>query len=136
MRAALLTAIAISGVAVPAAAAAAPTRPDGTYTGGRGRIALTVSGRSIDLLAIDFRCGETRGATSVNTIPIKRVRGRWRFSIRTFGLATYDDEHPDENARVTVSGTFSRSGKSVVGRYRIRSPYCGGTGEVQWRAAH
>lgn len=131
MRLTLLTATAILCAAAPAAAGL--TRPSGTYTGDRGRIVMSVADRSIEIVAIDFRCRGTRGKTSVSAIPIRKVRGRWRFSIRTFGIATYADDYPDENARVKLSGRFSPTGKLVVGRYRIRAPHCGRT-RAEWRA--
>lgn len=132
MRLTLLTATGVLCAVAPAAAGL--TRPAGTYTGDRGRIVMSVDRRSIEIVAIDFRCGSTRGATSVSAIPIRKVRGRWRFSIRTFGLATYADDHPDENVRVRLSGRFSPSARLVVGRYRIRARHCGRTRAVSWRA--
>ncbi|HEX8120892.1 MAG TPA: hypothetical protein VF549_06460 [Solirubrobacteraceae bacterium] len=118
----------------PAARAAALRRPSGTYTARKGRFLLSVAGRSIDIAAFDFRCRTTIGRTSLNAIAIKRARGRWRFSIRTFGSVTYSDDHPDENAKVLISGAFSRDAKRVTGTLEVRSPHCGSTGSVAWAA--
>jgi hypothetical protein len=118
----------------PTARAAALKRPFGTYTARKGRFLINVAGRSIDIAAFDFRCRSTIGRTSLNTIPIKRSRGRWRFSIRTYGNVTYSDDHVDENAKVRFSGAFSRDARLVTGNLEVRSPHCGSTGSVAWAA--
>lgn len=114
--------------------AARAKRPRGTYTGRGGRYLLSVSGRTIDLAAFDFDCGTATGRTSLNDIPIRKRRGRYRFSIKAHGNVTYSDDHVDENAAVTASGVFSVTGRRVAGTLRVKTPRCGGTGKVDWAA--
>jgi hypothetical protein len=121
---AVATALTLLSLIAPGFAAGL-TRPSGTYTGHAGTFTLMVSGRSIELAAFDFKCRGTTGRTSLNSIPIKRARGRWRFSIRTFGLATYRDDVPDENARVRFTGRFTTNGRRVTGNVVVTSPHCG-----------
>ena len=116
------------------ARAAAVERPQGNYTARAGRFLVSVSGRAIDLAAFDFGCRETTGRTTLTNIRIRRTRGRWRFFIATYGNVTYSDDHPDENARVRFSGTFSRNAERVTGRLVVSSPHCGSTGTVEWSA--
>src|SRR5688572_14589805 len=124
MRLALLTAALLAALA-PAAAGA--TRPRGSYSADGGRLLMVVTGRSIQLASLEFTCRGTRGRTALNDIPIRKVRGRWRFSIYMFGSVAYRDGHPDENAPFRLSGRFSPSGRTVVGLLRARTPYCGRT---------
>ena len=100
-------------------------RPAGEYTGQRGQLLISVTGRSIELAAFDFPCRRTTGRTSLNDIPIRRARGRWRFSIRTFGIATYRDDFPDENARIRFTGRFTPNGRRVTGTVTFTTPHCG-----------
>ena len=106
---------------------AALTRPAGTYTGHAETFSMVVAGRSIQIVGFDFRCRGTTGRTSLSAIPIRRARGRWRFSIRTFGSVTYRDDHPDENARVRVSGRFTPTAGRGTARVDITSRHCGRT---------
>ena len=121
-------------VALPAAGAQAPKRPSGTYESGGGKVMLSVSGNEIVVAALDFRCRSTTGRISVNDVAITRRRGRFRFSTRTFSNATYRDDHPDENARVRLSGRFSPTARVVVGTLVVTSPHCGRTRELSWSA--
>ena len=130
--------VAVLAVAAPGAAPLAaqddgPKPPRGTYKG-RSGVTLSVAGPTISTAAFNFACRRTTGRTTLNEIRITRSRGRWRFSIRTHGSATYADDHPDENVRVRFSGTFSRNEARVTGTFVVRSPHCGSTGEVQWSA--
>lgn len=113
---------------------AAAKPPHGDYTARAGRFLVSVTGRTIDLAAFDFGCRETTGRTSLTNIAIRRTRGRWRFFIATYGNVTYSDDHPDENARVRFSGTFSPNAERVTGRLVVRSPHCGRTGPIEWSA--
>jgi hypothetical protein len=138
VRARIAAAVAVLSVAAPVAAPSASLQdgakpPRGTYEG-RSGVTLSVSGATISTAAFNFACRRTTGRTTLNEIPLRRSRGRWRFSIRTFGSATYRDDHPDENVRVRFSGVFSRNEARVTGTFVVRSPHCGSTGEVQWSA--
>ncbi|MDQ3742009.1 MAG: hypothetical protein M3320_04745 [Actinomycetota bacterium] len=126
-----LAAVALTA-ALPAADAAAPKRPSGTYES--GKVLLSVAGGSIVLASFEFPCRRTTGRTSLNDVPVKRRRGRWRFSIRSAGSATYADDHPDENVRITFRGRFSPSARTAAGTFVVNSPYCGRTREISWTA--
>lgn len=119
---------------LPAAEAAAPKRPSGTYTSGGGKVVLSVSSRSIELAAFDFPCRGTTGRTSLNDVTIVRRRGRYRFSTRRGSSVTYRDDHPDENARVRLSGRFSTTARTAVGTLVVRAPHCGTRREIPWSA--
>lgn len=122
-RTALLATATATAACLPAAAPAAE-RPEGRYSGDGGRSELSVAGRSIDVAAFDFRCGKTRGRTSLSDIRIAKKRGRWRFSVRMYGNATYRDDRPDENVRVRLRGRFSPSGRVATGLLTVRAPSC------------
>lgn len=120
---------------VPALAGAATVkRPSGTYTGDAGSLILSVTGRVIDLAALDFPCGKTSGRVSFNDIRIGRKKGRWRFSLIIYGSVTFADGAPDENGRFRFSGRFSPSGRLAVGRLSHRVRHCGDAGERAWIA--
>jgi hypothetical protein len=106
----------------------------GQYKGARGTLLLFVSGKSIDIAAFDFDCGKATGRTSLNAIPLKWTRRGYKFDIDTHGNASYSDGQADENATVAFKGRFSRSGRSVRGSLRVRTPRCGDSGDVHWRA--
>jgi hypothetical protein len=120
--------------ALPAPAGAALKRPRGTYVAPNGLLELRVAGGFITIAAFDIRCRSTTARTSISQIRIRKARGRYRFSIRTFGLVTYRDDHPDENARIRFSGAFSRNARRVTGTYEVRAPHCGSTRSVMWSA--
>lgn len=109
-------------------------RPSGTYSGPDADPMLVVSGRSIQLAAFDFDCGTATGRTSLNGIAIRKRRGRYRFYIRAHGNVTYSDDHPDENAVIRFGGRFTPRAARALGSFRVRTPRCGGTGPVEWRA--
>ena len=131
-----LIAVAIATVAASAPAAEAlgaqPKRPSGQYSGEGGRFMLIVSGRTIDVAAFDFPCGATRGRTTVNDVRIRKRRGRWRFSIRTFGSATFDDERPDANVRIAFSGRFSPTARVATGKLTVSASTCGSKKTQDW----
>jgi hypothetical protein len=109
----------------------------GAYSGPtkQGRdLGLSVSGDSIELAAIEFKCGNTDGHTVLNDIPMRRTREGFAFDIRAHGGVGYDDGYPDENAAVDITGLFAPSGTKASGRLRVKSPRCGGTGWVGWTA--
>ena len=98
------------------------------------RISLRISGRSVEIVAFRFACVETAsGATSLQSLRLKRTRAGYRFKISTHGIVSYSDEAPDENAAMSIRGEFSRSAKTVSGRLRVDAPRCD-TGYVRWRA--
>ena len=121
---ALATALTLLSLMVPGFAGAL-TRPTGTYSGHAGTFNVLVAGKSLVLVAFDFKCRGTTGRTSLNDIPIKRVRGRWRFSIRMFGSVTYRDDVPDENARFRLRGAFTKNGRRLTAKVDIVTPRCG-----------
>ena len=134
MRYLLCTALVFLLIAPATGSAQRVQRPQGTYTTDGDRFLVVVAGRSIELAAFDFGCRETTGRTSINDISISKVRGRWRFSERTHGLVTYADDHPDENARVRLTGAFSANANRVTGRLRVTTRYCGTTKLIEWSA--
>ena len=121
---ALATALTLLTLMVPGFAAGL-TRPAGTYSGHAGTFNVQVAGKSLVLVAFGFKCRGTTGRTSLNDIPIKRVRGRWRFSIRIFGSVTYGDDVPDENGRFRLTGAFTKNGRRLTARVVSVTPRCG-----------
>jgi hypothetical protein len=95
-------------------------------------LVLYVSGSFIQLADIGFRCGAATGRTSVNAIELRRTLKGYAFSLRANGSVTYSDGRPDENAEVDISGRFAKGGRRASGRLRVKSPRCGGTGQVRW----
>jgi hypothetical protein len=106
----------------------------GVYEGRPGKLQIYISGKEIQLLSFEFKCGPTTGATSLNSIPLKRSKKGYRFAIKAHGNVTYRDDVPDENGAIEISGRFSRTGKSAGGTMRAKTPRCGGTGKLDWRA--
>jgi hypothetical protein len=104
------------------------------FTGARGTLSLFIAGRSIELAAFDFECGAATGRVSLNDIALERTRRGYSFDTKAHGNVTYSDDQPDENASVAFRGRFTRGAKRVRGVYRVKSPRCGSTGAVEWRA--
>lgn len=137
--AALLTAFA---VAVPAATGATPSAKVKAPRSGmlEGRTAqkrdvlVSVSGKSIQIAAFDFDCKTGSGRTSLTDIPLKKTRKGYRFRISAHGIATYSDEHADENASIKLRGQFNRTGRQLHGVLRVKTPHCGGSGAVKYSA--
>src|SRR2546423_3905442 len=112
---------AIAFVAIAAVAALAPIAgaakrhtvkapKSGKYSGGTAQhkdIALYISGKSIDLAAIQVKCrpGVT-GRTSLNSIPLKKGKNVYRFSIKAHGSIGFSDQSTDENGAVNIAGAF------------------------------
>jgi hypothetical protein len=111
-----------------------PPRSGSRYEGSRESL-LQISGRSIEIMAFRFPCGDTVGRTSLNGIRLRRTPRGYRFHIDAHGSVTYGDDVPDENAALHVGGRFSRNARTVRGLLRVRTPRCGGTGRLRWRAA-
>jgi hypothetical protein len=109
----------------------------GAYTGPteEGReLGLSVSGDSIELAVIEFKCGDADGHTVLNDVPMRRTRRGFAFDISAHGSVTYSDDYPDENAAIDLSGLFVPSGSKASGHLRVNSPRCGGTGRIGWTA--
>jgi hypothetical protein len=133
---AVAAALAAVALAVPAAAAAKVTAPDGDYTGPR-HFFMRASGDSIEILAFDFPCHKhpkAHGRTSLNDIPLKKRRDGYKFSIKAYGLVGYSNKHVEENGVTSISGQFGRKGKSAHGRFQSSTRYCGATGKLNWSA--
>ena len=126
-------------LALPAAAGAATT-VKAPKSGSEYRspapsdVVMRISGRSVEILAISFPCGETTGRTSLNDFRLKRTSKGYRFNADANGLVSFADEAPDENARLHVSGRFALDARTVRGHIRVRSRRCGDTGDLDWRA--
>ena len=118
--------------AAPAAGAVKAPR-NGVYKGSPGAIELHVSGRSIDLAAFGFRCGDGRGRMSLNAIRLRRTSEGYRFRSVANGTISFEDGSADENGEVRFRGRFSRTGRSARGELRVTSRRCR-TGDVRWRA--
>ncbi len=112
-----------------------PPRSGSVYNGAAHHVTLQISGRSIEIIAFNFRCDDTKGRVSLNLIKLKRSSRGYRFYSASHGLVTYRDGEPDENAEVHIRGLFTRDAKRVRGRFRVETPRCGNTGRLRWRAA-
>jgi hypothetical protein len=135
----LLLVIAVAALVVPAAvpAATAPRAPKSgsTYTNGApSSVFMRISGRSVEIVAISFPCGDASGRASLNDFRLKRTSKGYRFNADANGLVSYSDEAPDENGTVHVSGRFEMDAKRVRGHIRVKTPRCGNTGDLKWRA--
>jgi hypothetical protein len=124
----------LAATATSVAAGKVKAPKSGTYTGYPGAMTLYVSGKSISLAAFSFKCGDTHGRTSLNAIKLKWTKKGYSFSLKAHGNVTYSDDQPDQNGTVNISGRFSKTGKSSAGLYRVKTPRCGSTGDVKWRA--
>jgi hypothetical protein len=129
-------------VLVPVADAAKKKPPavkapkSGRYKGHpRGKdLTLYVSGKSIDIAVFSFKCADTTGLTSIDAIALKKTSKGYKFAFSGMGSITFQDGKPDENGKVSISGLFTRTGRKATGGFRVRSPRCGDTGNVEWSA--
>jgi hypothetical protein len=137
-RARVLLALALV-LAIPATAGAATVKAPKSgsqYTGPAPYdVVLRIQGRSVQIVAFSFPCGEVSGRTSLNDFRIKRTDKGYRFNADANALVTYSDEQGDENAKVHISGRFALNAKSVRGHLRVKSKRCGDTGNLKWRAS-
>ena len=113
------------------------TPKSGNYVGQtkqRRPLALNTAGSNVRLVEIHFKCGDTGadGATVLNDIDMRRTFKGFAFGLRAHGSVDYSDGYPSENAEVDISGLFTRSGSKAYGHVRVKSPRCGGTGQVPW----
>ena len=132
--------VALVLVAVVPAAAVAQTfkapKSGSQYTSDDSRmVVLTVSGKSIEIVAMTFPCKNTTGRTSLNDFPIKRTSRGYRFNADANGSITYGNGKPDQNGTVHISGRFAADAKTVRGHIRVKTRRCGDTGDLKWRAA-
>ncbi|MEA2472997.1 MAG: hypothetical protein QOE06_912 [Thermoleophilaceae bacterium] len=133
---AILLALALPVASAVAAAPAVRAPKSGSqYAGSPGDVLLSVSGRSLELMAFSFPCGTASGRTSLNDFPLKRTSAGYRFNADAHGSITYSDGYPDENGEVHMSGRFALNAKTVRGHLRVKSKRCGDTGNLRWRAA-
>ncbi|MEA2353398.1 MAG: hypothetical protein QOJ14_1812 [Thermoleophilaceae bacterium] len=125
-------------LAVPAgvqAGSSVKAPKDGNYSGATehgGTLTVKISGKSIEIAAIQFKCHDTVGHTSLQDIPLKKTKRGYKFGINAHSIVSYDDGYPDENAPVEIWGRFFRGGKAAKGTVRVRAPRCG-TGLLAWR---
>ena len=133
--------LAVLALALTPAAVAAAHQPkvkapkSGSEYDGNHKLVIYISGKSIELVAFNFRCGDTTGRTSLNDIPLKKTKKGYRFAIKAHGSITFADGRPDENGAINISGRFGRRAKRVAGHFRVKSPSCGNTGVVAWKAS-
>ena len=143
--------VAASLFVVLAAVAAAPTgaasaarvkapRSGAEYSGETRQelpITLFISGRSVEYVSFRFDCGPgATGGIGLQGIKLRKTRRGYRFASKAFGaMSVSDDDSYGENARLSVSGRFSRTARSVKGSFRVRSERCGDTGTIRWRAS-
>jgi hypothetical protein len=134
----IAAAFAVAAVAAPTAAGAAQHRvkaPDGEY-GGPHKLFMSVSAKTIDVLALNFPCGpgKGKGRMSLDDIALRKTSRGYKFSIKAHGIVGYSDGHPEENGVMSISGQFTRRAKSASGRYQAWSRRCGASGKLDWRA--
>lgn len=146
MRRAIALAATALAAAVPVGAGAAsiekaspaPPKSGAQYSGvteDDQPVTLVISGRSIQIAAFRFRCGNKAiASTSVQSIRLRYSDEGYRFKLATYGIVSYSDEQPDENGSIGFRGQFSRSAKTVSGRLRVKTPRCRDSGTVEWRA--
>jgi hypothetical protein len=130
----VVLALALAATSATAAEPVRAPRSGSMYHGLRYHVDLFISGRSIELLAFNFPCGDTSGRISLNAIKLRRSDRGYRFYAVTHGNATYRDGKPDQNAGVHIRGLFTRDARVVRGRFRVTTPRCGSSGRLRWRA--
>ncbi|MEA2438118.1 MAG: hypothetical protein QOF65_2674 [Thermoleophilaceae bacterium] len=130
------------GIGLPAAVDAATSvkapksgKFKATTAVGKHPVTLYISGKSIQLIAIEFRCKETLGRTSINDIKLTKTKRGYKFSIAAHGIVSYADEGTDENGAIGISGRFAKGGNKVTGVLHVKTPRCGGTGNLKWGGA-
>lgn len=133
-------ALAALAVALPTAAAGDTQQKvrvpkSGTWSGPRNTV-MVVSGKTIDLLAFNFPCHKAKGRTSLNSIPLRKTKRGYKFSLSTHGNVTYSDDRPDQNGSIDMSGQFNRRGRKVAGRFQVVTKRCGSTGKLDWSAEY
>jgi hypothetical protein len=134
---ALAGAAAANAATLKQARAKAPKR--GQYIGQtreRQELTLYVARRRVRVMAIDFQCGYASGRAKLRRIKLRRTRRGFRFAARRTARVTYSAGSAPEVGSIRISGRFTRTGKRVRGRARMRSRFCGRTGTVRWGARY
>jgi hypothetical protein len=106
------------------------------YAGHHPNVSLRIQGKSLQYIFFRFPCNKVKGNASMQDIPLEKSKHGWRFAIKAHTSVTFSDmspKHPDQNAPMAVSGTFSRNAKSVAGHVRIHPPRCD-SGKLVWSA--
>lgn len=135
----------VSGCLLGASGAwsAAPNTPrvkvpiSGKYAGRAGldkKIMLWITGKSVELVSLQFGCRGAVGTTNLDDLALKRGKGGYRFKIRAFGSATYSDTRPDENVFISIKGQFGRRGRVAHGSFKVRAGGCGHPHTARWSA--
>src|SRR4051794_27211557 len=96
-QAATAGAVRAAAARVTAAAAKVKAPRSALYQGRRARLQMQISGKAIQIVAFEFPCEDTRGATSLTDNALKKTRRGYRFGIKAQGIVTYRDDEPDEN---------------------------------------
>jgi hypothetical protein len=142
---AVLCAVTLLGVTqVAGAAKRTPPKEGAEYSGRtdeRQKLTLNVaSSELVQIVAFKFACDDDAtitGSTSLQDIEIRkpsRHKRYYRLAIRAFALVGYSDEKPEDNGLITIKGRFSRTARRIEGVLRVKTPRCGSTGTVEWRA--
>ena len=104
-------------------------------TGQGHEVTLYVLGRSVQYVSFRFTCdASASGGIGVQDIKLRRTPKGYRFGVWAHGSVSYSDDQSEENGVVSVSGRFSRTGRSVKGRARVKTTRCGDSGPITWRA--
>jgi hypothetical protein len=100
--------------------------PDGAHYTGNHRLNISISNKSIQIVAFRFPCKQAKGDTSLQSIPLKKTDKGYKFAIESNGIVTYTDSetHPDQNGQISISGRFGRLAKTVAGHFRVKTPRC------------
>ena len=79
--------LAVLALALTPAAVAAAHQPkvkapkSGSEYDGNHKLVIYISGKSIELVAFNFRCGDTTGGTSLNDIPLKKTKKGYQVGV-------------------------------------------------------
>jgi hypothetical protein len=138
---ALVPVVALSAAAGASGDKITPPKAGAQYSGhtaqGRKLTLNIADSKSVQIIAFKFTCGKVVASTSLTDIKIsKPTKGKmfYRFSISAHSIVSFSDNGVDENAALVVKGIFSHDAKSVSRYVRIRSPRCGDTGRIKWKA--
>lgn len=103
-------------------------------SGAPSDVFMRIAGRSVEIVSLNFPCGDVMGRASLNGFRLKRTSKGYRFNADANGLVGYSDEAPEENGRLHISGRFTVDAKRVRGHIRAKTKRCGDTGDLKWRA--
>jgi hypothetical protein len=136
---ALATAALVALAAVPAPVLAAsdvraPKSGSEYRSGPPSDVVLRVAGRSVEIVAISFPCGNTFGRASLSDFRLKRTDRGYRFNADANAIVSYANEKPDENGAVHISGRFARDARTLRGHIAVKTRRCGSTGTLSWKA--